>query len=159
MAQRADRRRISQSRVGTLLYSRRWAKVTERTLLALGRARDADLSAMLDQEVREQGPLIARKERHQILLDLHGIGVRREGETLADARDVRVDDDTLVAIEGVAENDVRCLAAHTRQIDELLHLGWNDAAVFFGNGVRHPDETPRLVTEEPSALDHLLELL
>src|SRR5436853_474142 len=76
-ARTIDRMRISEvrkkSRRGLLLYSRRWAKVTERTLFAPRNAGDTDLTSVFDKEVREERPLGSRKERHQVFLDLHWI--------------------------------------------------------------------------------------
>src|SRR4051812_12002190 len=114
---------------------------------------------MLDQQMREQRPLLAWKQGHQVLLDLDRIGVARERQALAHACDVRIDDDSLVALERVAEDDIRRLASHAGKLDELLHLGWYDAAVMLGDRGRHADETLRFVAKESGALDHLLELL
>ena len=64
--------------------------------------------------MREQRPLLRRKELHQILLDLYRVAVLRECQPLAQSSDVGVDYDALVAIERVPENDVRRLAADAR---------------------------------------------
>src|SRR5438270_11121181 len=120
MARMIDRMRISEvgkeSRRGLPLYSRRWAKVTEWALFAPRRAGDTDLTSVLDKKMCEERPLFPRKERHQVLLDLHWIGVARQREPLSDARDMRVDDNALVALERVAENDIRRLSPNTGEV-------------------------------------------
>src|SRR2546423_11384578 len=82
-----------------------------------------DLPAVLDQQVREHGPAFARKEGKERLLDLHGVRLVGEGESVAEPRDVRVDDDAVVPPASVAENDVGGLAPYAGQNDERLHVG------------------------------------
>ena len=46
------------------------------TFAALRFARDADLPSVLNQPMRENGPLLRRDQLHQILFDLHGVDIR-----------------------------------------------------------------------------------
>ena len=66
------------------LDERRRADVVEGADLAFRALRIADLASVLDEQMRKHRPLLARKERNQILLDLHGVGVLREAESVTD---------------------------------------------------------------------------
>jgi hypothetical protein len=48
-----------------------------------------------DQEVRENAPFAARHDPLEIMLDLRGVVVPRQAETLGKPPDVRIDDDAL----------------------------------------------------------------
>src|SRR5207249_5055888 len=84
--------------------------------LALRPPRDADLAPVLNQGVREPGPLVARHEGHQIALDLHGIPLLREAEQRRQALHVGVHHDALVLTERRAEHDVGGLAADSGEL-------------------------------------------
>ena len=118
----------------------------------------ADLAAMLDEQMREHGPVVLRKQRHERLLDLHRVRAGGEAEPVAETRDVRVDDDAVVAPEGIAEDDVRRLASYTGKLHECVHVGWNIAAVTLHERGRHADEALRLVAEEARGPDDLLDV-
>src|SRR5437868_13689329 len=107
--------------------------------------------------MREERPLIAWEEGHQILLDLHRVRVLREGSALADARDMAVDDDALVPIVRVTEDDVRGLPADAGELDELLHRRRYEAIVLIGDRGRHANQTAGFVAEVARALDLLLQ--
>ena len=108
------------------------ADVVQEADLALRTARVADLTAVLDEQMRQHRPTFAREQLHQILLDLHRVGLRGESEAMAHAPDVRIDDDALVLIEGVSENDVRGLSTDARQLHERVHFARDVSAVTFG---------------------------
>src|SRR5690606_4807158 len=72
--------------------------------------------------------------------------------------DVRVDGDA-GDVEGVAEDDVRRLAAHPGQTHERVEVGGDLAAVVLEERGRQPAERGRLGPEEPERPQHLLELL
>ena len=56
------------------------AEVGDHAVRAAGPAGDADLPAVGDQEVREQGPVVPREERHEVLFDTSRIVVLGETE-------------------------------------------------------------------------------
>ena len=66
---------------------------------------------MEDQQVREDRPVLLRDNLHEVLLDLHGVGVLRESQAVAQARDgsrllVRVADGEFSArVEGKPQQD------------------------------------------------------
>ena len=66
---------------------------------------------------------------------------------------VGVHRDALVDAEGVAQHDVRGLAAHAGQHPQLLHGVGHLAAVVGDQRLRHADQAPRLVAEEPGGPD------
>src|SRR4029077_8358237 len=86
--------------------------VVQETLATFGFPGDAYLPAVCDESMGENGPFLLRNEFHEVLLDLHRIRMRGESQASGDACDVSVDHDAHRQIEGVAENDVRRLAAH-----------------------------------------------
>jgi hypothetical protein len=77
---------------------------------------------MMDQQVREQRPLVLRHDLHQVLLDLHRVHrVLGQPQPVADARHVRVDDHAHVLPERVAQHDVGRLAPDAGELRELVH--------------------------------------
>ena len=58
------------------------AQRREQAVFVVGLLRMADAAAVPDQAVREARPLVPRQELHQVLLDLHRIGLRRQAEPL-----------------------------------------------------------------------------
>src|SRR6478609_6316253 len=113
---------------------------------------------MLDQQVGDHRPILLRKEGDERLLDLHRICPGGETESVAETRDVRVDDNAVVASEGVAEDDVRRFASYTGKLHECVHFGRDFTAVAFREGSGHADEALRLVAKEARRLDDLLDV-
>ena len=87
--------------------------------LAARLARVAHPPAVQDQPVAERGPLRLRDQLHQGELDLHRVVVLGQAEPAREPADVRVDRDAR-RVEGVAEDDVRGLAADAGQRDEIV---------------------------------------
>src|SRR6266566_3740280 len=52
---------------------------------AVGLSREADATPVEDEHVAQHVPVFAREERHEILLDVHGLGVLGPTEALGDA--------------------------------------------------------------------------
>jgi hypothetical protein len=59
--------------------SGRGTQIVHDAFLAERPAGVADLASVRDQQMRQHGPLVARKEGHQILLDLHRIALTTQG--------------------------------------------------------------------------------
>ena len=123
----------------------------------IGILRAAHAAAVPDQSVREDRPLLARQQLHQILLDLHRLGLAGQPEPLRQPRDVRIDHDALVLAERGAEHDVRGLARDAGQLDQLLHRRRDLAAVSLDERLRHADQRLRLHPKEAGRVDLLLE--
>src|SRR3989475_10827273 len=127
------------------------------TELALRPPRDAHAPSVQDQRVREPRPLVARHERHQVALDLDRVFLFRQTEQRRESLHVGVDHDAFILPEPGAEYDVRGLAAHTGELDQLLHRVGYRASVTLDQRLRHPDDGFGLVAEEPRAVDLLLQ--
>src|SRR5688500_11038851 len=91
------------------------------TLVAFRRSRVANSSAVEDENVRDIRPFIARKERHQLALDLYRILLLCQAEADAEPSHVGIDDDSLASSECVSENDIGGFPSDTRQHAQLLH--------------------------------------
>ncbi len=112
---------------------------------------------MLDQGVAEPDPAGGRDRRVQVALHLFRIGLLRPAEPAGKAPDVGVDDDAARGIERRAENDVRGLAADTREGEERVHRPRNRTAVLLGDGPGGASDRLRLGVEEPGRPDDFLE--
>lgn len=73
---------------------------------------------MPDQPMAEVGPIPAGDQFDQVLLDLHGILLFRQSETLAQPGDMRVDHHSFVYTESVSQHDIGSFPSHTRQSRE-----------------------------------------
>src|SRR5207244_6717390 len=71
-------------------HSRTRAQSIHRAYLAFRPPRDAHAAPVEDQGVREPGPLVARHDRHQVALDLHGIRLSCEAEERCEPLDVGI---------------------------------------------------------------------
>src|SRR2546425_389950 len=138
-------------------YPRARAQSVDDALLALRPPRDAHAAPVQDQRVREPRPLVARHERHQVALDLHRVLLCRQTEQRRESLHVGVDHDPFVLAEPGAEHDVRGLAAHTGELNQLLHGVGYRTSMALDQRLRHPDDGFGLVAEEPRAVDLLLE--
>ena len=115
------------------------AKVCQRALIALGFAGVADLAAKGDPLVVDRSPILVRQNLEQILLGLErlfGMRLGAQHQAVRDAVDVRIDRDALDNAKPHVEHDVRRLAPHARQLDELLHVGRYLAAVIGNDHLR-----------------------
>src|SRR5579862_9390822 len=68
------------------------ADIFQGALGALRFAGDAEFAAVPDDLVREQDPLLAWDNLHQVLLDLHGFVLRGQFKTARDAVNMSIDD-------------------------------------------------------------------
>src|SRR5450759_678131 len=133
------------------------ADVTEHADFALGRSGVADSPPVKDEQVREQCPIFAGKQRHQILLYFDRILLLREAEAETQPSHVSVDDYAFVLPERVAKDDVCGLASDAGKLDESVHRIWHLAVVALDQSLAESDQALRLVAEEPRALDDLLQ--
>ncbi len=104
----------------------------------------------------EHRPLGPRQEFGDHGLHLDRLLERRPTEPAHQAAEVRVHRQPRHT-EGVAEHDVRRLAAEARQGEELGKASRNLATVPLHQGGTEPDQAARLVAEEAGRTDHRLE--
>lgn len=71
--------------------------------------------------MREFAPTVRREERHQIAFHLDWIRMARQPHALGKARDMRVDDHTLLHAECVAKNNICRLACDASECQERIH--------------------------------------
>ncbi len=106
----------------------------------------------------EQSPMVGRKKRHQILLDLHRIGLFGETKQAAEASDMRIDHHSFVDSIGVAEDNVGGFATHAGERGQVGN-GFGDFSVkVVDQPVRHSDQVFRLAAEKsgcPHQLFHI----
>src|SRR6185437_7044915 len=107
---------------GRTLYPGRRANVAEETNLAFRPAGVADLAPVLDQQMREHRPAVARKEPDQVPFDLYRINLPRECQPLRDTAHVRVHDDAFVFSKGIAEDDVGLVPKEACRLDDLFDI-------------------------------------
>src|SRR5947208_1733583 len=138
-------------------YPRARAQSADHAHLAFRPPRDAHATPVQDQRVREPRPLVARHERHQVALDLHRVLLCRQTEQRRESLQVGVDHAPFVLAEPGAEHDVRGLAAHTGELNQLLHGVGYRTSMALDQRLRHPDDGFGLVAEEPRAVDLLLQ--
>ena len=75
---------------------------------------------MPDEPMAEEGPFGLGNPSDQILFDLFRRVILRKTQEIRYALHMRVDDDTMVFVEGIAQHNVRCFTANTGQFRELL---------------------------------------
>ena len=113
---------------------------------------------MKDEEVGQEGPPLAGEQGHEISLDLHGVPLAREPQTVREPAHVGVHDDPLVQPERVPQDHVRGLPTHPQQGCERLHRIGDLSPVALDHGAGHPEKALRLVPKEARRVDHLLQL-
>lgn len=86
------------------------AQLFEVAAIALGFAGIANLSAMVDDLVREGDPVILGNDLHQLLLDLLGGVAFGQFEAVGDAENVRIDHYAFGLAKADAENHIGCFA-------------------------------------------------
>jgi hypothetical protein len=106
------------------------AEFQEGALFAAGFAGEADLAAVENEEMGEEGPVVLGDDFHQVLFDFDGIGVCGEVEALGEASDVGIDDDADILVEGVSQDDIGGFSTDAAEGGEFLH-GLGDLAVVF----------------------------
>jgi len=85
---------------------------------------------MTDEERIHPTPLLARKELHQVMLDLLLRVMFGKTEPKRQTHHVRIRRDTLVQAECTIQHDCRSLATHSRQRRECLHGSRDSSAMF-----------------------------
>ena len=103
--------------------------------------------------------MLLREEFHQVLLDLHGIGVPGEPEPQGEASHMGVHNDPLVDPEGVAEHDVGGLAARAGKSGEFPDGARDFAAVALRQRGTHAADRLGLVPVESRRAHDLLQFL
>ena len=106
------------------------ADSSELALRAVGLARIAPASAMPDQPMAEDCPLVPRQDTDQVGLDFLGVFLTGQPETQGEALDVGVDDNPGFDAKRVSEHDIGGFSADTCQSSEGLHGAGHFAAVF-----------------------------
>ena len=114
---------------------------------------------MPDQPVTQDGPILAGNQFLERLLDLLGSCLAREIESLSQSRNMCVDDDAFVDIEGVSQDDVGSLASYAIEIDKRIHGLWDFSAMALNQLPAAAADVFRLAAEEPDPADVILQLL
>ena len=70
---------------------------------------------MPDEPMAEQSPLITREQPHEVLLDFCRVAVLRETKSSGNACHVSIDDYSFVNAKGIAQDNIRRLAADSRK--------------------------------------------
>src|ERR1044072_814259 len=104
------------------------AEIVDDAALAQRLARDAGVAAMQDQPMMRMELVCVRHNLFEVQLALERRQSRRHGGAVADAKDVRVDRDGLLAERDV-EHDVRGLAPDAGQRLERLAAARNLSAM------------------------------
>ena len=113
---------------------------------------------MKDEQVRQECPLVAGEERHEVAFDLDGVGLPGQTQPGRNASDVGVHHHALIDAEGIAEHDVGGLPTNAGEDPQLLHRFGYITAVVRDEPLRHADQALRLVPEETSGPDDVLDL-
>ena len=92
------------------------AEVGHLAFRAAGPAGVADIAAEPDHAVIDVAPFGTGEEAHQILFDVHGIGVGGKAQTIADALDVGIHGQALVDAEGAEQHHIGRLAGHAGRV-------------------------------------------
>ena len=117
----------------------------------------ADLPAMVNEAMAEVGPFLFGNEVHEIAFDLDGIGEFAEAKPAAEPANVGVHGDAR-DVEGVAEDDVGCLAGDAGQRQQFLHGAGDRAAVLLDQKPAALLNIAGLVAEKAGGADHVLQL-
>jgi hypothetical protein len=96
------------------------------------------------------------EQRHQVAFDFCRIGVERQPPPPADAADMGVHDHARLP-KRTADDDVRGLAPHAVELQELLHGLRHRAAKPLLQGARHAHDGPGLLPVESGGPDKVLE--
>ena len=102
---------------GSLL--RGGTKRSKFALRAVRIPREAPAASVPDELVTELGPVGTGHELDQSRLDFHRVGFGGHAQSLREAGHVGVHDDAFLEPECVAQDDVRGLASHAVERDEL----------------------------------------
>ena len=75
-------------------------------------------------------PVLPRHQLHQVLFDFFRVGLAGESQPMGKPRYMRVDHDSFLLCECVAQNNVRCFPADARQPAQFFHCIRNAARMF-----------------------------
>ena len=124
---------------------------------AFGAPGVADLAAVLDHLVGKLHPTLLGDEWHEVELDLHRVLFFGEPQALGDPAEMRVHKDTRHP-EGVPQDHVGGLAAHPRQLHQLLQGPRHLAVEFFHQHLAEALDALGLVVKKAGGADHLFEI-
>jgi hypothetical protein len=133
--------------------------VFEWTLGALGHARDAEGTSVMNNLVGEVDPFVLREDAHEVLLDLDRLVVLREFEAAGDAVHVGVYNDADGFAEPGAEDDIGGLAGGAGNSEEPFHVVGYLSGEIVNDYFCGSDDGFGFVAEESRGLDVGLELL
>ena len=119
----------------------------------------ADIAAEPDHAVVDVAPFGTGEEAHEILFDVHGIGMGGEAQTVADAFDVGVHGQALVDAEGAEQHHIGRFAGHAGQGDELVQPGRHLAAIDGHHTLRRAQQVAGLAVIEARGADDAFQLL
>ena len=129
----------------------------EGATLALWLARNADLTTVMDQLMRELNPVVFGDDLLEILLDLDGFGVRREFEAARKPQHVCIDDNAGWDAVPRAQHYVRRLARDAGEFEHLVHRLGDLAVEFVDEHARGADDVFGFGAVEAGGLDELFD--
>lgn len=131
------------------------AEVFEKAVGASWFARDTDFAAEMDDAMREVDPGWLRDQLHQVLFDFFRSGGLCQLQSLRDAHDMCIDDNSQPDLVPGTEDDVRRLSCNAWDGQQFFHGLRNVAAEFRNNARCRADDIFGLVAEEARRADYL----
>jgi len=128
------------------------------TIWAVRVAGETTAAAMPNEPMAEEGPLLARDQEHEVLLDFDGVGVFGEAKALRQSRDVSIDNDAVIEVEGIAEDDIGGFASDAAEAGEFFHGLRHFAVVALDERLAAGLDAFGFVAEETGAFDGFFEI-
>ena len=102
--------------------------------------------------------MFSRDQFHQVSFDFSRLLLSRQAEALRKPRDVGIDDNPLVFLEGVSEHYVGGLTADPRERRQFGHRRRHFAVMIFFDRRGRGANAPGFVAKKPRRLDRLLQV-
>lgn len=128
------------------------------TARAIRLARETDLPAVKDHLMTEGRPVLFRYQTHQVMFNLHGIGMQGKAETSAQTADMCIDR-YAGDFETFSQDYIRGLATDSGESDQLVEISRHLAIVLFNQYTAGFLDAFRLVAKETGGLNHSLKVL
>ena len=125
---------------------------------AIGFAGGAAAASVPDEQVAPMGPGVSGDNFHKVTFDFDRVAVLGESEALAEASNVRIDNDPGFDAEGVAENNVGGFASDARQVREGFQVAGNLAVMVLGDGGGRGADVFGFVAKEAGRADEFLDV-
>ncbi len=114
-------------------------------------------TAMMDDEMRIERPILLGHYPHQIEFHLHGIRVTRQPQQTIDADHMRIHRDPRDA-KSVPQNDIGRFPTNSRNLDKIFHMVRNFSTESFENRFRSTQNIFCLISIKARTTNHSLHL-